>query len=54
MKTKKSNITTLDEILDTKYGEIGAKKREQWEQEFEAFKLGVLQEETKAKKSNKL
>ena len=54
MKTKNRNLTTLDEILNTKYGEKGEEKREQWEQEFEAFKLGVLQEETKAKKSNKM
>jgi hypothetical protein len=50
MKTKNRNITTLDEILNTKYGEREEKKREQWEKEFEAFKLGVLQEEPKAKK----
>ncbi|MBX2930970.1 MAG: helix-turn-helix transcriptional regulator [Chitinophagaceae bacterium] len=50
MKTKKgNNITTLDEILDKKYGKRGAKKREQWEQEFEAFQLGVLLEEARLK-----
>lgn len=49
MKTKKNNITTLDEILDTKYGERGEGKREKWEQEFEAFKLGVLLEEARIK-----
>ena len=48
MKTKKeNNVTTLDEILDSKYGKRGAKKREQWEQEFEAFQLGVLLEEAR-------
>lgn len=50
MKMKKeNNITTLDEILDNKYGKRGAEKREQWEQEFEAFKLGVLLEEARLK-----
>lgn len=49
MKTKKNNLTTLDEILDKKYGKKGEKKREQWEQEFEAFKLGVLLEEARLK-----
>lgn len=50
MKTKKeNNITTLDEILDSKYGKRGAQKREQWEQEFEAFKLGALLEEARLK-----
>jgi DNA-binding XRE family transcriptional regulator len=50
MKTKsKSNVTTLDEILDKKYGKKGMSKREQWEQEFEAFRLGVLLEEARIK-----
>ena len=48
MKNKK-NITTLDEILDNKYGKRGAGKREEWEQEFEAFRLGVLLEEARLK-----
>jgi HTH-type transcriptional regulator/antitoxin HipB len=45
----KSNITTLDQILDMKYGKKGKPKREQWEQEFEAFRLGVLLEEARTK-----
>jgi DNA-binding XRE family transcriptional regulator len=50
MKAKKrADTTSLDEILDRKYGKRGAKKREQWEQEFEAFKLGVLLEEARQK-----
>jgi len=44
-KIAKKNITTLDELLDSKYGKRGAKKREKWEQEFEAFKLGVMLQE---------
>ena len=49
MKKKESNITTLDEILDSKYGKRGATKREQWEQEVEACQLGVLLEEARVK-----
>lgn len=50
MKTKKqSNITTLDEILDHKYGKRGAEQREKWEQEFETFQLGVLLEKARLK-----
>ena len=49
MKKKKNNITTLDEILDDKYGKKGAAKRLHWEQEFESFKLGVLLEEARHK-----
>ena len=48
MKTK-SKITTLDQILDKKYGKKGRPKREQWEQQFEAFRLGVLLEEARTK-----
>ena len=46
MKAKESNITTLDEILDNKYGQRGAEK---WEQEFESFQLGVLLENARHK-----
>ena len=48
MKTK-SNITILDQMLDKKYGKKGQPKREQWEQQFETFRLGVLLEEARTK-----
>ena len=48
-KIAKKNITTLDEILDKKYGKKGAPKREKWEQEFEAFRLGALLEDARLK-----
>jgi DNA-binding XRE family transcriptional regulator len=47
--TKNKNINTLTELIDYKYGKRGNKKREQWEQGFEAFKLGVLLEEARLK-----
>lgn len=43
------NSTTLDELLDEKYGVRGEGKREEWEQQFEAFQLGVLLEEARTK-----
>ncbi len=46
-RAKDKNITTLDEILDKKYGTRGEEKREKWEQEFEVFRLGVLLEEAR-------
>ena len=51
MKKQKVNkdITTLDEIIEKKYGKKGNPKREKWEQEFEAFKLGVLLEDARIK-----
>ena len=42
LKKESKDITTFDEILDKKYGKKGNPKREKWEQEFEAFKLGVM------------
>ena len=48
-KVVKKNITTLDEMLDSKYGKKGAPKREKWEQEFEAFRLGALLEDARIK-----
>jgi len=49
---KNKNLTTLDEILEKKYGPKGTKKRNKFEQEFEAFKLGVLIEQ--ARKERKM
>jgi HTH-type transcriptional regulator / antitoxin HipB len=48
-KIENKNFTTLDELLDNKYGKPGEEKRENWEQEFEAFRLGVLIEEARLK-----
>jgi HTH-type transcriptional regulator / antitoxin HipB len=49
MSKENSNITTLDQILDKKYGLKGQPKREEWEQQFESFRLGVLLEEARKK-----
>ncbi len=46
---KAKNITTLDEILDSKYGKKGSRRREKWEQDFEAFRLGVMLEEARTR-----
>jgi HTH-type transcriptional regulator/antitoxin HipB len=48
-KKQNKNITTLDEILDAKYGKRGVEKRESWEQEFESFRLDVMREEVQGK-----
>lgn len=42
-------VTTLDQILVKKYGKNGQPKREEWEQQFEAFRLGFLLEEARTK-----
>ena len=50
MKTsEKATLTDWDDHMDQKYGKPGTDTREQWEQEFEAFKLGVLLEEARKK-----
>jgi HTH-type transcriptional regulator / antitoxin HipB len=48
-KAPANNITTLDELLDNKYGKRGISKREKWEQDFEGFRIGVLLEEARIK-----
>lgn len=50
MKNKvNKNLTSFDELLNKKYGKRGDEKREEWEQEFEVFRLGVLLEEARIK-----
>lgn len=44
MKTK-NNIITFEEFLNQEYGKIGTPKRDNYEQGFEAFKLGVMLQE---------
>jgi DNA-binding XRE family transcriptional regulator len=42
MTTKNKNLTSLDAFIDKEIGSIGTDEREQFENEFEAFKIGVL------------
>ena len=44
MKTK-NKVITFEEHLDKDYGKIGTPSRDKFEQEFEAFKLGVILQE---------
>ena|SRR4030043_893450 len=44
MKTK-NKIVAFDEHLDKEYGKRGTALRDKYEQEFEAFKLGVMLQE---------
>jgi ribosome-binding protein aMBF1 (putative translation factor) len=39
---KNSNITTLDEHLNTAYGKQGTDKRDEFERRYASFKLGVM------------
>ncbi len=42
-----SNLTSWDDHLDKKYGKIGTPSRDKYEEEFEAFKIGVLIQEAR-------
>ncbi len=43
MKNQKNeNLLTFEAHLDEQYGELGTETRENYEQGFEAFKLGVI------------
>lgn len=46
---KQNGIVNWDDYLDKKYGKIGTPSREQYEEEFEAFKIGVLIQEARKK-----
>jgi len=50
MKNKvNKNLASWDDHLDKKYGKTGTPSRDKYEQEFEAFKLGVLLQEARKK-----
>jgi HTH-type transcriptional regulator/antitoxin HipB len=41
-KTDFKGVRSFDDLLDEKYGKKGEPERDSWEQEYEAFKLGVV------------
>lgn len=47
MTNKKNKIVNWDEHLDNKYGKKGTLSRTKYEEEFEAFKIGVLIQEAR-------
>lgn len=44
-KTLNKKLTSFSEHLDLQYGKLGTAERDQYEEEFEAFKLGVMIQE---------
>lgn len=50
MKAKENKLVSWDDHLDKKYGKAGSPAREKYEEEFEAFKIGVLIQEARKKK----
>lgn len=47
MKTKNSNLTTLEEFKDKNYGKRGTKERDELEAGYENFKMGALIHDTR-------
>lgn len=43
--SKNKRLTSLADHLDKQYGKRGSKRREEYEEGFEAFKLGVMLQE---------
>lgn len=50
MKKIKDKLTSFADHLDEQYGVRGTEEREKYEQEFEAFKLGVMLQELREKR----
>lgn len=45
MKSENKKITSFAEHLDAQYGKRGTETREKYEEEYEAFELGVMLQE---------
>jgi DNA-binding XRE family transcriptional regulator len=50
MKSNTKNLTAFSDHLTEQYGEPGTSLRDQFEQEFETFKLGVMLHELRKEK----
>jgi len=42
-------VRSFNDLLDAKYGKLGESDRDLWEQEYEAFKIGVIIHEMRKK-----
>lgn len=47
---KKKNLTSLSQFIDKEIGIKGSKKRQKFDNEYEAFKLGVLIQQARQEK----
>lgn len=50
MITKNKNLKSLDQFIDKKVGKKGTDKREDFENEYDTFKLGVLIQQAREQK----
>ena len=44
---QENNLTSWDDHLDKKYGKEGTTSRDKYEEEFEAYKIGILIQEAR-------
>jgi ribosome-binding protein aMBF1 (putative translation factor) len=47
---KRKNLTSLNEFIDKKVGKKGTKKRDKFESDYEAFRLGVIIQQARHEK----
>lgn len=47
MKSEKTKLVSWDSHLDEQYGKMGTASRSKYEEEFEAFKIGVIIQEAR-------
>ena len=50
MKAKNKDLKSLDQFIDEKIGKKGTDKRERFEVEYDAYKLGVLIQQAREEK----
>lgn len=50
MTAKNKNLKSLDQFVDEKIGKKGTDKRERFENDYDAFKLGVLIQQAREQK----
>ncbi|MDP1811127.1 MAG: type II toxin-antitoxin system RelE/ParE family toxin [Sediminibacterium sp.] len=51
MKAKKNNLVDLEEFIDKDHGKRGTKRRDKFEEGYEAFKLGVMMQEMRLQRN---
>ncbi|MBC7422667.1 MAG: helix-turn-helix transcriptional regulator [Ferruginibacter sp.] len=51
MKTKKNSLVDLETFIDNQHGKTGTKTRDNFEEGYEAFKLGVMLQEIRLQKN---
>ncbi len=51
MKTRKNKLVDLEEFINKAYGKRGTKRRDKFEEGYEAFKLGVMLQDMRKQKT---